>query len=243
MSSSFLIRKKYFEDLGTANVPKFLIGKQLSKLTYTVHLVLNEGSYPTDTIIVEFGNEPELPVPVRSGYKFMGWYADADLTIQVTQFNMSITYIYAKWEEKTQSYEVDLNNQWRRPAQFNPDDYPIFNGFDVYESFSNYHVQSSKADMYIDVTGYQTFTLYINSYAESRYDYTEVWADGRSLGNTISYQYNPTQYAPDSGTGWKTATYQVPQDGLTHRLTIRYNKDSSTDSNWDRGYVAIKRDQ
>ena len=236
MSSSFLIRKKYFEELGTANVPKFLIGKQLSKLTYTVHLVLNEGSYPTDTIIVDVGNE--------QGYKFIGWYADADLTIQVTQFSMSITYIYAKWEEMTQYYEVDLNNQWRIPAQFNPDDYPIFNGFDVYESFSNYHIQSSQADMYIDVTGYETFTLYINSYAESNYDYTLVQNEnGGELASTKGYQYNPTQYAPESGSGWKTATYQVPQDGLTHRLKIIYRKDSSNNANWDRGYVAIKRDQ
>ena len=76
----------------------------------------------------------KLPIPVRKGYKFVGWYADRDLTIkldetyikekaeqQVSFFPYSMgcdvnkvyTYLYAKWEkidscEIPESYNVTL---------------------------------------------------------------------------------------------------------------------------------------
>ena len=40
----------------------------------------------------------------------------------------------------------------------------------VYESYSNYNASSSSAWMYIDIEGYDTFTIYVRSYAESGYD-------------------------------------------------------------------------
>jgi len=42
----------------------------------------------------------------------------------------------------------------------------------VYESYSNYHTNNAYAKMYVRISGYETFKLYIRSYAESSYDYT-----------------------------------------------------------------------
>jgi hypothetical protein len=68
------------------------------------------------------------------------------------------------------SYEVDLNNQWRMSSsQSNPDS-SSYDG--VYESFSNHNVDSGKAKMYIRISGYDEFKIYIRSNAESDYDYT-----------------------------------------------------------------------
>lgn len=42
----------------------------------------------------------------------------------------------------------------------------------MYESNSNYNVNNGYAKMYVRISGYDTFKLYIRSYAESNYDYT-----------------------------------------------------------------------
>jgi hypothetical protein len=68
------------------------------------------------------------------------------------------------------SYTVDLNGQWRQStSQTNPDP-SLYDG--VFESNSNYNVHNGYAKMYVRIEGYDEFTLYIRSYAESSYDYT-----------------------------------------------------------------------
>ena len=42
----------------------------------------------------------------------------------------------------------------------------------VYESNSNYNVNNGFAKMYVRISGYDEFTIYIRSYGESGYDYT-----------------------------------------------------------------------
>ena len=42
----------------------------------------------------------------------------------------------------------------------------------VYESNSNYNVGNGFAKMYVRISGYNEFTIYIRSYGESNYDYT-----------------------------------------------------------------------
>jgi hypothetical protein len=68
-------------------------------------------------------------------------------------------------------YKVDLNSQWQSSSKSNPDS-SLYEG--VYESFSNYNVGNTAAIMYITISGYSDFTLYIRSYAESSYDYVMV---------------------------------------------------------------------
>jgi hypothetical protein len=54
-------------------------------------------------------------------------------------------------------------------SQSNPDS-SQYDG--VYESFSNHNVDNGKAKMYIRISGYDEFKIYIRSNAESNYDYT-----------------------------------------------------------------------
>ena len=128
--------------------------------------------------------------------------------------------------------------------------------FDVYESNSNYNVNSGYAKMFIKVKGYTELTIYINSYGEENYDYTIAFTPGYNptssptassvggnvLGTTYGYSYNPSSYEITSGNGWKKVTYQ--QQHLSSEenvICICYRKDSSVNKNWDRGYVAIPR--
>lgn len=153
------------------------------------------------------------------------------------------------YDPSQQSLTVDLNSQWQTPTQWTNSN----TDFDVYESNSNYHVANGYAKMFITVNGYDELTIYINSYAESYYDYTIAFTPGYNptslpsasavggnvLGTTYGYQYNPSSYGITSGTGWKKVTYQL--DGGKNVICICYRKDSSADSAWDRGYVAIPK--
>ncbi len=55
------------------------------------------------------GTKMELPDPVRSGYKFLGWYTDKELTtpLTATTFGEETLFVYAKWQlgEFTESFE------------------------------------------------------------------------------------------------------------------------------------------
>lgn len=153
------------------------------------------------------------------------------------------------YDPSLQSIEVDLNSEWQLPTMWTNSNL----NFDVYESNSNYHVSSGFAKMFIKVKGYTELTIYINSYAESNYDYTIAFTPGynptslpsgsaNALGTTQGFQYNPSSYEITSGSGWKKVTYQ--QQHLSSEenvICICYRKDGSVNNYWDRGYVAIPK--
>ena len=109
--------------------------------------------------------------------------------------------------------------------------------------FSNYNVNGGLATMYIDIDGYETFNLYIRSYAESNYDYVMVGA--LDTTPTTSSNYANTKGVQNSGTAignYKLVTFSNI-DGGAHRITIVYRKDASSHSGTDRGYVLIPKNQ
>ena len=143
-------------------------------------------------------------------------------------------------------YAVDLNNQWQVSSKANPDD-SLYDG--VYESFSNYNVNNSGAAMTIKVFGHTSFTVYIRSYAESNYDYVMASALDQSIDNSTSYSNTTlvkahTRGSQSSGTdigSYKAVTYDIPDDGMEHSITVVYRKDSSTHKNDDKGYLLIAK--
>ena len=60
------------------------------------------------------------------------------------------------------SYTVNLNGQWETTTAIPNPDSTLYDG--VYRSSSNYNVNSGVSTMYIDISGYSEFTLYIRSY-------------------------------------------------------------------------------
>ena len=73
-----------------------------TKRMYTVSFVTNGGSSVANQT-VEYGMEATKPEdPVYEGYRFMGWYTDANLTVEV-DFSADIlanTSYYAAWNEQ-----------------------------------------------------------------------------------------------------------------------------------------------
>lgn len=87
--------------------------------------------------------------------------------------------------------------------------------------------------------------LYINSYAESSFDYTIAW--DLDADPVSSPAYNSTgvkahtkgnQKNPANGISSFTAV-DYANDGGEHTIYITYRKDQSQHSNNDKGYVAI----
>lgn len=72
-----------------------------SEKEYTINFQTNGGSLSQDFAITQNGRIPELPVPVRSGYSFKGWFTGTGDGSQVTLDTVFTenTTIYARWDK------------------------------------------------------------------------------------------------------------------------------------------------
>ena len=109
------------------------------------------------------------------------------------------------------------------------------NGNIIYKSDAgSYHTNNGKSIAVLTVNGYTNIKLYIRSYAESSFDFTEAFAidtaaiRGKGLFTTKDKQYE---------TNYVECIYEL--DGGTHTIEIMYSKDSSSNENDDRGYFYI----
>ena len=135
------------------------------------------------------------------------------------------------------SYTVDLNyNDWRKSTSVSNPDPSLYDG--VYESNYNWHVNGSTATMYIDINGYDEFSIYVRSYGESGCDYVTVSnLDSSTVKASASYSNSGTSIG-----SYTKVTYSNIGGG-SHRITIKYRKDYSVHSGNDRGYLLIPKNQ
>lgn len=82
---------------------RLLSHKPLGNVKYTINYQTNGGELPADAVTVnEQGQQITLATPTRSGYKFVGWYTQEDLTgSPVTEISATQTgdvTLYAAWE-------------------------------------------------------------------------------------------------------------------------------------------------
>ncbi len=133
---------------------------------------------------------------------------------------------------KRGSYSVDLYNQWRLSSTFTNPNSSIYEG--VYESYSNYNKHNSSAWMFIDIEGYDTFTIYVASDSESGYDYVKV------------YELDSTSTIKAKYSGTNDSLYAVTFTNIgggSHTIAICYSKDSISHYGTDRGYLLIPKNQ
>ena len=144
-------------------------------------------------------------------------------------------------------YSVVLNDQWELSTSVANPDSALYDG--VYQSFSNKGKDDQEARCYIDFVGYETFKVYIRSYAEGKYDYVVI----SNLDAELSKNPSSTStgvIAHTSGnqnSGTSISDYTLVEytglDGGEHRITVVYRKDSSSASGDDRGYLLIPKNQ
>ena len=84
--------------------------------SYTITLELNGGSGPT-ALVVEEGKEITVPAITKSGYTFVDWYSDVELTtvyVLGTMPSNDIT-IYASWSENLFDVTLSANIEGATP--------------------------------------------------------------------------------------------------------------------------------
>lgn len=112
------------------------------------------------------------------------------------------------------------------------------NGHTVYKSDAgSYHVNSGKSTCTVTVEVYSSVTVYLRSYAESAFDYAEVGPlDGKvardSTSNVLSTK------GRQNNTTYRSYTFAISDAG-THTFQVLYSKDSTGNSNDDRGYFYV----
>lgn len=195
---------------------------------------------------------PTPTCPVETPY-FGGWYIiSGDQSILVTSKDIvpevsSLTLHAYYSEQPVCSYEVDLNGQWRTStSQSNPDS-SAYDG--VYESNSNYNVGNGYAKMYVRISGYDEFTIYIRSYGESSYDYTlafnedvDVTSNPSTSTSGVKVHTSGNQQSGQAIGNYTKVTYTNLAGG-SHFICVVYRKDGSVNSGNDRGYVLIPSSQ
>jgi hypothetical protein len=166
----------------------------------------------------------------------------------MTSLPTGVSGVPSGWTETINDYNINLNDQWRLSSNISNPDSSTYKG--VYESNSNYNVHNAYATMYIDISGYNEFSLYIRSYAESNYDYVMVSQLDQNITGSTSYSNTTlvkshTRGSQSSGTA--ISNYKLVEftgiDGGDHRITIVYRKDVSGNTGDDRGYVLIPINQ
>ena len=130
---------------------------------------------------------------------------------------------------KEPSVKVNLNNgQW-------VDSGTQVNGNTVYKSDAgSYNINNGKSTAILTIDGYTSVKLYIRSYAESKYDYTEAFAIDTTAERAKGLF---TTSGKQSATNYVECVYEL--DGNTHTIQIMYSKDISGNENDDRGYFYI----
>ena len=155
-------------------------------------------------------------------------------TITFSYLGKSATTTITQGPSLAKAYIVDLNDQWQNSSVPNPDP-TLYDG--VYESFSNYHWNRHEANMYIDIVGYENFTIYVRCDSEASFDYLTVFFDNKAVMDTEDNGSSDTSFS-----GYTEVKFSNIDAG-PHRITIRYDKDESDHSGADRGYVFIPKNQ
>ena len=193
-------------------------------------------------------NENKLKYHLIPGLVYID-KAESNCVIDVINKNM----IFCQTNQYlTKAFDVDLNSQWREPTKWTPTDDQKQN-YVIYESYSNIGVNNGYAKMYIKVQGIPNFYFWINSYAEANYDYTIAFKPDYDItsnpsaqttsenvyGTTYNFSKNPSLGIND--TYWKKVSYTF-SDNDEHYIVVCYRKDSSSNSDFDTGSVAIPKE-
>lgn len=163
-------------------------------------------------------------------------------SMPVQKIYLSETVVWTRELEGDDNITINLNG-WKESQISNPDE-TLYYG--VYESASNYQINNTAALMYITINNSPDFRLYIRSCSEIPFDTVVVSQLDQTIDNNTDL--NDTSlvagYCDTSNCNTNLSDYQLielPNDGLTHTVTVMYRKDGTTSSEDDKGYILIPK--
>ena len=199
-----------------------------------------------------YANDPNYPfrayrmaINGTTGRTFPASYYDRAQGCSVRCIKEPPTLEPSDPEPSQKSYSIQLAPStygWVKSTSVSNPDSSQYDG--VYES-TNGGVGNTKSIMYIDIKGYETFTIYVRSNAESSYDYVEVSNLDADITSSTSNIKATTKGNQQSGTALSsyTAVTYTNIGGGQRRIMVTYRKDVSVDSGDDKGYLLIPKNQ
>lgn len=190
------------------------------------------------------GTDISEPFPQNTSYT-----DTVERTISYTYMGVTATTTITQGVWVDSGYTLNLNDgQWGLSETIPNPDTTLYDG--VYQSVKSKGIDNGYDTMYIDILGYETFKLYIRSYAESNYDYVMVSQLDKTINGSTSYSDTTLVKAHTRGnqqSGTAIGNYTLVEftgiDSGEHRITVVYRKDGSSASGDDRGYVLIPKVQ
>lgn len=136
-------------------------------------------------------------------------------------------------------YRVDLNEEWVKDETYHNPDSSLLDG--VYRSNWDYNKNTGDATMYVNVSCPGVFSIYVRSNAYATYNYVKVFdLDSTSI---VKYSTSGKQNTSNEIDGYTLVSFDVPNDGKEHVITITYLKSSAHNLGENRGFVLIPRIQ
>ena len=256
-ANKFAVSNVFLNSSNVDSKTQFFVMKTYKYLIVTIQLDAVDGQVDKTEMNVALGQKfGNLPKATHDTLSFVGWYTAKEGGTRITSDTIvtsDIHVLYAHFVSK--SYTVNLNNQWFLDDGSGKD--PNGNTYDTiystnpdistydgtYMSYSNFNVNRGQAKMRIDFVGYSEFVVYIRSYAQTRLDYTIAGKLDQTV-TTSAYQ-GRTLGIQTSGTSISNYTKVIYSnlDGNQHFIEILFRKNASVNSNQDRGYVLIPKNQ
>lgn len=131
-------------------------------------------------------------------------------------------------------YRVDLNKEWVKDTTYHNPDSSLLDG--VYKSSSEYGENAMK----VNVSCPGVFSIYVRSDA---YDTSYVKVYELDSTSSIKYSTSGKQNSSKELDGYTLVSFDVPDDGKEHVITITYLKRDGHVLGEDRGFVLIPKIQ
>ena len=220
---TIVVKNQYEKDNHPYNGSSHLIDFKCSDSSAEIHYTIS-GSTPTNHSLLYYPMEYTPVVKVDEGtivkavaYK-NGMYSS--VATRIISLSLSVN-TNSQWE----AYDCGLSSS----------------SFYSYCSYSDDSIDNSTATMYLTISGYDTFVIYIRSNAESSYGYTKAYeVDSETIDKAETKGY---QYSDGSNLSNYRKVIYTGLEGTTHTIRIDYKQDGSVDSRSDRGYLVIPKNQ
>ena len=234
--SSYASKFKTLESIRLSKIS--IIGKNINtyngNTTGTYKVQYNDGDVLPEQVGVTWSITGNATISQDGVVTLKNANAGDKLTITATStYNTSISAsLTVSVVNVATSMTVDLNNgQW-------VDSGTTIDGHTVYKSDAgSYHTNNGSSKCTVAVKGYSLVTVYIRSYAESNYDYTELGPLDGTVSRAAASNVLSTK-GKQSNTTYYSHTFTISDAG-THFFQVLYSKDSSSNDNDDRGYFYV----
>jgi uncharacterized repeat protein (TIGR02543 family) len=210
----------------------FIVNRKVIDIEQTVEFDPCGGTLDGSSVKFKLGARfTSMPVPVRDGYSFVGWYTAAEEGERIAESDIvktSITRLYARWEVYVDPFAPHIAPSGGLEfftegdvGWFVDSDYP-HSGSGCARSGAIGDTQESVIKTTVNGAG--TLSFFWRADSEDYYDMLRLIVDGEEVANIGGWR------------DWEEFSWNVSAPG-SHEIVWRYSKDSSGSQGADCGWI------